>query len=89
MTWIALVFFITLCIVVVVVVVVIVLCAGCCLTLSSVASLVYKCMCTVSEMKLFAHVSIIMVYIFNLFHVLTVVHNGSSCFYFDNIEHCK
>jgi len=51
-------------------------------------------MCTVnktsqSEMKLFVHVSIIMVDIFNLFHVVTAVYNEGSCFYFENIQHCK
>jgi len=40
-------------------------------------------------MKLFVHVSIIMVDIFNLFHVVTAVYNEGSCFYFENIEHCK
>ena len=30
-----------------------------------------------------------MVYIFNLFHVVTAVYNGSSCFYFENLQHCK
>jgi hypothetical protein len=28
-------------------------------------------------------------YIFNLFHVVVVVYNGDSCFYFENIEHSK
>jgi hypothetical protein len=44
---------------------------------------------SLSEMKLFVHVSIIMVYIFNLFHVVTAVYNEGSGFYFENIQHCK
>ena len=36
---------------------------------------------SLSEMKLFVHVSIIMLYIFNLFHVVTVVYDEGSGFY--------
>ena len=48
-------------------------------------------MCTVkkispSEMKFFIHVIIVMAYVFNLFHVVTVVCNGGSCFYFEKFN---
>jgi hypothetical protein len=84
-TWNALVLCIILCVVV--------LCAGCCITLSSVAALVYNCCVYCEEnitvrMKLFVHVSIIMVYIFNLFHMVTAVYNEGSGFYFEKIQHC-
>jgi hypothetical protein len=35
------------------------------------------------------YIIIFMAYIFNLFHVVAVVYNGDSCFYFENIERSK
>ena len=51
-------------------------------------------LCTVkkisaSEMKVFIVVIIVMAYVFNLFHVMTVVYNGGSCLYFENFQRCK
>jgi hypothetical protein len=44
---------------------------------------------TLSEIKFFIHVIIVMAYVFNAFHVVTVVYNGGSCIYFKNVQHCK
>ena len=55
-------------------------CVDCCITLGSGAPLVCKC-CVYcvenipSEMKFFVYVIIFIVYIFNLFHVVTFVYN--------------
>jgi hypothetical protein len=58
------------------------------------AALVYSVVCTVkkissTEMKFFIREIIVMAYVFNLFHVVTVVYDGGSCFYFENVQHCK
>jgi hypothetical protein len=42
-----------------------------------------------SEMKVFVHVIIVMAYVFNLFSAVTFVYNVGSCFYFENVQHCK
>jgi hypothetical protein len=42
-----------------------------------------------SERKFFTHVTIVMSYMFYLFHVMTVVYNGGCCFYIENVQHCK
>jgi hypothetical protein len=42
-----------------------------------------------SEMEVFIQVIIVVAYVFNLFLVVTVVCNGGSCFYFDNVQHSK
>lgn len=87
MTWIALVFCITLCGIVIV--------SSSWLLLFTeqwCISVVFTVQKTsLSEVKLFGHVSIIMVYsyIFNLFHVVMAVYNEGSGFYFENIQHCK
>jgi hypothetical protein len=35
------------------------------------------------------HVIIVMAYVFNVFHVVTVMYNGGNCIYFENVQHCK
>jgi hypothetical protein len=42
-----------------------------------------------SEMEFFIYVIIVMAYVFNLFHMVALVCNGGSCFYFENIQQCK
>jgi hypothetical protein len=64
---------------------VVVLSVDCCVTLGNAVPIVISVVCTVKkisplEMKVFVHVIIVVAYVFNLFHVLTVVYNGGSCF---------
>jgi hypothetical protein len=61
--------------------------------LLSAANLVYWCCVFCEENiairnEIFYYVIIVMVRIFRLFHVVTAVYNGGSCFYFENFQHC-
>ena len=40
-------------------------------------------------MKFFICIIIVMAYVFNLFHVVTVKCNAGTCFCFENVECCK
>jgi len=40
-------------------------------------------------MKFFMFVIIVMADIFHLFHAVTLVYNGGSCLYLENVEYCK
>ena len=39
------------------------------------------------KIMFFVYIITIMVYRFNLIHMVTVVYNGGSCYYFENVQH--
>jgi len=72
----------------------VVLCGYFFITMGSAAtSAYYCCVCCEekwpSEMKCFVYVIMFTAYAFYLLYVVTVLYNGGSCFYFENIRHCK